>query len=212
MFAQRSNPIIAIAFALASLWPAPAPAQTTDAVVAPLGGRLTVEMNEGRLVRLATPASSVFIANPALADVNGDGQLDAISFIYGPIPGILVSMNTTPRVGPHMMQTPLIRGEQVQFTITNAPPDTAANIVYSFGTPANSVGLHQFGGIVIDLGDPIFYLDKVNIDANGEGILNRNVPAKAPLRGLTTQALIRQGTQGQDSLKSNPVYARIRDY
>lgn len=85
MIAQRSSLIIAIALAAASLWPAPAPAQTADARVAPLGGRLTVEMNEGRLVRLGSPATSVFIANPEIADVNVKSA--RMVYIFGKVPG-----------------------------------------------------------------------------------------------------------------------------
>ncbi len=82
MFAQRFNLIAGIALTLAVLCPAPAPAQTS---AAPLGGRLTVEMNEGRLVRLASPAVSVFIANPKVADVNVKSA--RMVYVFGIVPG-----------------------------------------------------------------------------------------------------------------------------
>jgi len=82
MFAQRFNLIAVVALALAVLFPAPAPAQTS---AAPLGGRLTVEMNEGRLVRLASPAVSVFIANPKVADVNVKSA--RMVYVFGIVPG-----------------------------------------------------------------------------------------------------------------------------
>lgn len=82
MFAQRFSLIAVVALALAVLCPAPAPAQTS---AAPLGGRLTVEMNEGRLVRLASPAVSVFIANPDIADVNVKSA--RMVYIFGKVPG-----------------------------------------------------------------------------------------------------------------------------
>jgi len=82
MFAQRFNLIAGMALALAVLCPAPAPAQTS---AAPLGGRLTVEMNEGRLVRLASPAVSVFIANPKVADVNVKSA--RMVYVFGIVPG-----------------------------------------------------------------------------------------------------------------------------
>jgi len=71
-----------VALALASIWSAPASAQSS---AAPLGGRMTVEMNEGRLVRLATPATSVFIANPEIADVNVKSS--RLIYIFGKVPG-----------------------------------------------------------------------------------------------------------------------------
>ena len=84
MLALRTSLIAALVLAAASLWPAPAPAQS-DVAAPPLGGRLTVEMNEGRLVRLPTPASSVFIANPEIADVNVKSA--RMIYIFGKTPG-----------------------------------------------------------------------------------------------------------------------------
>lgn len=82
MFAPRLNLIAFVALALASFWSAPALAQSS---AEPLGGRLTVEMNEGRLVRLSTPATSVFIANPDIADVNVKSA--RMVYIFGKVPG-----------------------------------------------------------------------------------------------------------------------------
>lgn len=82
MFALRSSLIAVIALALASFWTAPALAQSS---ASPLGGRLTVEMNEGRLVRLSTPATSVFIANPDIADVNVKSA--RMVYVFGKVPG-----------------------------------------------------------------------------------------------------------------------------
>ncbi len=82
MFAPRSSLIAVVALALASFWTAPALAQSS---ASPLGGRLTVEMNEGRLVRLSTPAISVFIANPEIADVNVKSA--RMVYVFGKVPG-----------------------------------------------------------------------------------------------------------------------------
>ena len=85
MFAHRNGLIVAALLAIASFWPAPAPAQTGGVSVAPAGGRLTVEMNEGSLVRLASPATSVFIANPEIADVNVKSA--RMVYVFGKTPG-----------------------------------------------------------------------------------------------------------------------------
>lgn len=39
-------------------------------VIAPTGQTLTVEINEGRLIRIDAPASAVFLANPGIAEVS----------------------------------------------------------------------------------------------------------------------------------------------
>ncbi|MGF1608981.1 MAG: type II and III secretion system protein family protein [Kiloniellales bacterium] len=46
---------------------------------------VTVELSEGRLVRLDDPASSVFIANPAIADVNVKSS--RLIYLFGTRPG-----------------------------------------------------------------------------------------------------------------------------
>ena len=47
-------------------------------VVAPTGGQITLEVGKGRLVRLDHPASSVFIADPDVADI----QVKSPSLVY----------------------------------------------------------------------------------------------------------------------------------
>ena len=83
MIAQRISLIVAVLFAVAGLWPMAAAAQSDTAV--PSGGRLTIEMNEGRLVRLQSPATSVFIANPDIADVSVKSA--RMVYVFGKIPG-----------------------------------------------------------------------------------------------------------------------------
>ncbi|MCG8359296.1 MAG: type II and III secretion system protein family protein [Kiloniellales bacterium] len=45
-------------------------ARAQEVSLAPQGRQVTVELNEGQLIRLAKPAASVFVANPAVADVS----------------------------------------------------------------------------------------------------------------------------------------------
>jgi len=82
MFALRSSLFAIVTLALAGLCPVPAPAQTS---AEPIGGRVTVELNEGRLVRLGSPAVSVFIANPEIADVNVKSA--RMVYLFGKSPG-----------------------------------------------------------------------------------------------------------------------------
>lgn len=64
----------------AGMWMAAteAQAQARPQVVGPAGMRLSMELNKGRLVRLARPASTVFVADPRVADV----QVKSPSLVY----------------------------------------------------------------------------------------------------------------------------------
>jgi pilus assembly protein CpaC len=67
-----------------------APAQAADpappavaphgggAQIPPTGGRITLEVNKGTLIRLAGPAATVFVANPDIADV----QVKSPTLVY----------------------------------------------------------------------------------------------------------------------------------
>ena len=58
-----------IALVCVALWQGPAPALGAGGEFTEARGELAVVKGQGRLVRLSRPASSVFIANPAIADV-----------------------------------------------------------------------------------------------------------------------------------------------
>ena len=61
---------------------APAAAQSE---VLPAGERITVELNEGTLVRLDAPAAAVFVANPEIADVAVKSP--RLVYVFGKAPG-----------------------------------------------------------------------------------------------------------------------------
>ena len=65
--------------------PLTAGAQTVTQQVGPGDESLELEVNEGRLVRLAHSAESVFIANAGIADVNVKSP--RMIYIYGKKPG-----------------------------------------------------------------------------------------------------------------------------
>lgn len=66
---QLRTCVAALAVAvLASLTPSE-PAQSAASLSSSTGKPIVVELNEGRLIRLSSAATSVFIANPAIADV-----------------------------------------------------------------------------------------------------------------------------------------------
>ena len=75
---RQRSPILAILAGLALLLLAGAPAGAAPKVVAPAGPALQLEVSKGRLIRLDQPATSVFVADPDIADV----QVKSASMVY----------------------------------------------------------------------------------------------------------------------------------
>jgi pilus assembly protein CpaC len=71
-------PFLAIFAGFAFLALACAPAGAAPKVVGPAGTALQIEVSKGRLIRLDQPASSVFVADPDIADV----QVKSPSLVY----------------------------------------------------------------------------------------------------------------------------------
>ncbi len=70
---------------LVMLWPIAATAQISGTMEPKAGGRISIELNEGQLVRFDTPAASVFITNPSVADVNV--RSTQLVYLFGKTPG-----------------------------------------------------------------------------------------------------------------------------
>ncbi len=70
---------------LAVFWPMAASAQISGTMEPKAGGRISIELNEGQLVRFDTPAASVFITNPRVADVNV--RSTKLVYLFGKTPG-----------------------------------------------------------------------------------------------------------------------------
>jgi pilus assembly protein CpaC len=75
---RQRSPILAILGGFALLVLASASAGASPKVVAPAGPSLQIEVSKGRLIRLDQPASSVFVADPDIADV----QVKSPSLVY----------------------------------------------------------------------------------------------------------------------------------
>ena len=75
----------ALAVLVAGLTPIASHAAVDGSHVATSGEDFTIELNEGKLIRLAREADSVFIANPAIADVSVKST--RLIYIFGKAPG-----------------------------------------------------------------------------------------------------------------------------
>ena len=142
----------------------------------------------------------------ALADLNGNGQLDLLE---GHRSGISVFTNITPYDGPVLEHTPLKRGSQSTLTVTDAQPGERVDFLYTFHGTGNSVGIQQLGGITLDLNDEIRQLGHTTADGSGTAEFHFSVPSDAPLREVVMQAVIRRGSGGEDSVKTPFRTARV---
>jgi pilus assembly protein CpaC len=84
MSVLRQLPQLVMA-ALLALAGAIAPASAQSEIIAPADGAIRVELNEGVLVRIDSAASSVFVANPAIADVAVKSP--RLIYVFGQRPG-----------------------------------------------------------------------------------------------------------------------------
>ncbi len=70
---------------LVMFWPVAATAQISGTVEPRPSERITIELNEGQLIRLDKPATSVFITNPNVADINV--RSTQLVYLFGRTPG-----------------------------------------------------------------------------------------------------------------------------
>ena len=75
----------ALTLAAMAFFAAAAPAQSAGTAAAVATKSVVVEMNEGRLIKLSSSASSVFIANPDIADVSVKSP--RLVYVFGVTPG-----------------------------------------------------------------------------------------------------------------------------
>lgn len=108
-------------------------------------------------------------------------------------------------LGPTLTQDPLIRGQDVQLVVTDAEPGEIVIFAYSLGDTGDGPCFPALGGLCVDLLNPQ-RLDSVTADASGTATLKVTIPLTAPAgQKISTQAVIRRGVEGAESVKTNPV-------
>ncbi|MCC6907900.1 MAG: VCBS repeat-containing protein [Phycisphaerales bacterium] len=143
-----------------------------------------------------------------LPELNGDGLRDVVTGVSYPAAGILVSLNAYVPPRPVLMQSPLQRGQATTFTVTGAQPGERVHLLYSLAGTDMSLGLSVLGGVSIDLTRPFFAFASATADGSGEAEVVRVIPPQAPAGAiLATQAVIRRGPGGADSVKTNFITA-----
>ena len=84
----RCKGILKLLLVIAAFWPLAAGAQQqmqSGKIVPPSGEQITIELDQGKLLRLAQPAASVFIVNPNVADVTV--RTNRLVYLFGRAPG-----------------------------------------------------------------------------------------------------------------------------
>ncbi|MFW5652603.1 MAG: hypothetical protein ACOC0P_01040, partial [Planctomycetota bacterium] len=101
------------------------------------------------------------------------------------------------------------RGSDVVFDIYAAASGEQVFVLASSAGLGNGARVPQLGGLQIDLLNPVRELGSATADSTGESIFTARVPTTAPLDLAHVQAVIRRGTGGADSVKSNTVTGEI---
>ncbi|MFG0330711.1 MAG: WD40/YVTN/BNR-like repeat-containing protein [Phycisphaerales bacterium] len=122
----------------------------------------------------------------------------------------LILANDPPPGGIELSQTPLQRGELVTLRLSYAEQGERVFFLYSRTGIGNGPIVPQLGGLRLDLLDPVFEIGSSNVNASGVATLQQRLPTNAPLIDIYTQAVIRRGAGGADSVKSNTVSDRIQ--
>lgn len=111
--------------------------------------------------------------------------------------------------GPLLSLSTLQRGQPVALTAAGALPFEVVNFFYSFQGPGAGPVYPQYGGMALDLRNPVKALGTKTADAAGTAVLQAILPANAPLRTVTLQAAIARGPGGAESMRTNPASGAI---
>lgn len=144
----------------------------------------------------------------AFGDFDGDGigdvavasQVDHESWWY---PGVTIFRGQR-TAGLVLTQTALVRGQPATWTVTGAEPGETVRFFFSRTGIGAGPCLPAFGGLCLDLRPPLKSLGSAVADGTGTASVTVTIPQATPV-GTTfhAQAVIRRGTGGAESVKSN---------
>ncbi len=130
----------------------------------------------------------------------GPGWNFARGFVLKPIGG----------GGPELTVEPLHRGQPADLTVTGANPAERVYFIYSTAGTGSGPCPPALGGLCLDLRLPVMQLGSAVADGGGTAIMTIEIPAQAPLITVHTQAAIRRGAGGADSVKTDAVSTPIQ--
>lgn len=151
----------------------------------------------------------------AFGDFTGDGVGDVAvvsQVAYGSwwYPGVSIFRGLAP-AALALTQTPLVRGQPATWTVTGANPGERVRIYRSRTGIGDGPCPPAYGGLCIDLQPPVRVLGDAVADASGIAEVTITIPPATPIgTQFHTQALIRRGAGGVDSVKSNTSSAVVQ--
>lgn len=110
---------------------------------------------------------------------------------------------------PWLAVSNLVRGQTATTTLTGAEADDDVVFLYTRSGIGQGPCPAVFGGLCLDLLNPVQLLGRTRADMGGSARIEYTIPAGAPRVLIYQQAVVRRGTGGADSVKSNAVTAAI---
>ncbi|MEK7413316.1 MAG: right-handed parallel beta-helix repeat-containing protein, partial [Planctomycetota bacterium] len=111
--------------------------------------------------------------------------------------------------GPLLALSVLQRGQPAVFTISAAEPFEVVNFFISFAGAGAGPAYPQYGGMALDLRNPVRAVGSSLADVGGTAVFTRLLPPAVALRTVTIQAAIARGLGGANSVRTQPVSAPI---
>ncbi|MFG0330714.1 MAG: FG-GAP repeat domain-containing protein [Phycisphaerales bacterium] len=172
---------------------------------------------DGSFERLERYGVAEHAVDVTFGDFDGDGigdamvitQVDAGRWWY---PGVVMLkglIGSPPDL--RLTQTELRQGQPAAFTASGASTGETVYFLYSLRGTGVGPCPPQLGGLCLDILTPVELVGEGVTNADGVARIVRTVPAQAPL-GLPvyTQAVVRRGAGGGDSVKSNTISDAVR--
>jgi hypothetical protein len=141
-----------------------------------------------------------------LADqvVLGEGStIYVVGFSQDPVmsaQGVVLALETSDFF---LDQSELRRGQAFWLEATAADPNEQVHFLLGLAGIGEGPVVPALGGLRLDLLPPVTLIGSATAGASGTATLTGTVPPTAPLIDIHTQALIRRGQTGAESVKSN---------
>jgi fibronectin type III domain protein len=120
----------------------------------------------------------------------------------------VVAPSTVPRT-PILMQDALTQGQEVQFWVVGATLGEVVSFLFSDAAAGAGPCSPQLGGLCVDIVNPMTF-GEATADASGTAVLRRTFPPAMPLgHTISTQAVIKRGPDGDSSVKTNVITAKV---
>lgn len=139
-------------------------------------------------------------------DINESGQILVIGSNYGT--GESGAVLLTPK-GLRLLAPPLVRGEPSTLAAVGAEAGDPVYFVYSLIGQGAGPCPSFFGGLCLDIVEPLRLADVAIADDQGRAQFTARIPNGAPLTLVHLQAVARRGPNGADSIKSEVVSTQI---